>query len=387
MREPSVRRFSLFYILYEMKMVKTERNSNLELYRIIVMLLIVAHHYVVHGGLLSIAANDPLSVRSVFFHIIGAWGKTGINCFVLITGYFMCTKSITLRKFAKLILTVVFYNVVIYFALVLAGVTQFDIRGCYDSIMPILWIGGGFVECYLVFYLFIPFLNILVRNATRRQLAMLIVLCLCIYSFYRFVPRSRVIYNEVMWYSVLYFISSFLRLYPPKLKKPFTVYATGGGICLLLALLVMLYSLKSGVGIENMSAWRGVQGSSTPLALLLALSLFLIFKDLRVPQSRVINRIAATTFGVLLIHDNNWDMRRFLWHDIFANAAHYGDTLFFLRPLVVILLVFAACSAIDAMRLRFVEPLFFSILSRVESRVRPIYRRFLRSKTTGFDMK
>lgn len=209
-------------------MVKTERNSNLELYRIIVMLLIVMHHYVLHGGLLAVAASDPLSVRSVFFHFIGAWGKTGINCFVLITGYFMCTKSITLRKFAKLMLTVLFYNVVIYFAFVLAGVTRFDVRGCYDSIMPILWIGGDFVECFLVFYLFIPFLNILVRNATRRQLLLLIVLCLFVYSFFRFVPRSRVISNEVMWYSILYFISSFLRLYPLKLKKPFKTYAVGG---------------------------------------------------------------------------------------------------------------------------------------------------------------
>ena len=38
------------------------RNSNLELYRIIVMLLIVAHHYVVNSGLTSIGgsiSSDP----------------------------------------------------------------------------------------------------------------------------------------------------------------------------------------------------------------------------------------------------------------------------------------------------------------------------------------
>ncbi len=36
------------------------RNSNLELYRVIVMLLIVAHHYVVNSGLLQVLIQNPL---------------------------------------------------------------------------------------------------------------------------------------------------------------------------------------------------------------------------------------------------------------------------------------------------------------------------------------
>ena len=40
-------------------MVK-ERSSNLELYRIIVMLSIVAHHYVVNSGLMEVLKQDPM---------------------------------------------------------------------------------------------------------------------------------------------------------------------------------------------------------------------------------------------------------------------------------------------------------------------------------------
>ena len=76
------------------------RNSNLELYCIIVMLAIVAHHYVVNSGLMegAVSGND-FTLIQVFFLLFGMWGKTGINCFVLITGYFMCQQQITLRKF------------------------------------------------------------------------------------------------------------------------------------------------------------------------------------------------------------------------------------------------------------------------------------------------
>lgn len=55
-----------------------QRNSNLELYRIIVMLLIVAHHYVVNSGMMEEMAKDPLSSRSIFYYIFGMWGKIGI---------------------------------------------------------------------------------------------------------------------------------------------------------------------------------------------------------------------------------------------------------------------------------------------------------------------
>ena len=51
-------------------MVK-QRNSNLELYRIIVMLLIVAHHYVVNSGLMDIMWEDPFSGKSLFLYWFG----------------------------------------------------------------------------------------------------------------------------------------------------------------------------------------------------------------------------------------------------------------------------------------------------------------------------
>lgn len=84
-----------------------QRSSNLELYRIIVMMLIVAHHYVVLSGLAGtegVLNHDPLSVNSIYLYLFGMWGKTGINCFMLITGYFMCTSNISWRKFIKLYL-------------------------------------------------------------------------------------------------------------------------------------------------------------------------------------------------------------------------------------------------------------------------------------------
>lgn len=102
--------------------VSKHRESNLELFRILTMLLIVTHHYVVLSGLPDEIMADPLSLKSIYLYIFGAWGKIGINCFVLITGYFMCTSRITLRKFVKLVGEVEFYSVTIYLMFYTGGV-------------------------------------------------------------------------------------------------------------------------------------------------------------------------------------------------------------------------------------------------------------------------
>ena len=46
--------------------IKQERSSNLELYRIIVMLLIVAHHSIVNSGVMELMAAEPLSAKATF---------------------------------------------------------------------------------------------------------------------------------------------------------------------------------------------------------------------------------------------------------------------------------------------------------------------------------
>lgn len=86
------------------------RNSNIELYRIIVMILIVAHHYMGHSELISLMSENPTSSQTVMLALIGMWGKTGINAFVLITGYFPCKKDASLKIWGICSLVCVFLS-------------------------------------------------------------------------------------------------------------------------------------------------------------------------------------------------------------------------------------------------------------------------------------
>ena len=85
-------------------------NSILEVKK---MILIIAHHYVVNSDLINIILSNISNCKSIFLLIFGAWGKIGINCFILISGYFMCKSNIKIKKFIKLFLEVIFYNTII----------------------------------------------------------------------------------------------------------------------------------------------------------------------------------------------------------------------------------------------------------------------------------
>lgn len=190
-----------------------QRNSNLELYRIIVMLLIVAHHYVVNSGMMEEMAKEPLSSRSLFFYIFGMWGKTGINCFVMITGYFMCKSQITIHKFLKLLFQVEFYNILIFVIFAWSGYQSFNLKESLMVLLPVKSVADGFTSCFLVFYLFIPFLNILIRNLSKQQHLLLVFLCLFTYTLIGTFDSFHVTMNYVSWFCVLYFIASYIRIY------------------------------------------------------------------------------------------------------------------------------------------------------------------------------
>jgi len=80
------------------------------------------------------------------------------------------------------------------------------------SLLPITSISKDFVSCFLVFFLFIPFLNILIKGLTRRLHVLLIVLCLMIFSILPIIFIS-ISYSYVSWFMVIYLIGSYLRLY------------------------------------------------------------------------------------------------------------------------------------------------------------------------------
>lgn len=344
-------------------LINKERSSNIELYRIIVMFMIVAHHYLVNSGLIQVIENEPLTAKSAFFYVFGMWGKTGINCFVLITGYFMCRSKITLRKFLKLFLQIEFYNIVINLIFVFTGYKELNMKSLYGMIWPIKSVSDDFSSCFLLFYLCIPFLNILVHNMNKRQHQLLLALCLFIYTILGTTTRIYVAMNYVTWFCVLYIISSYIRIYGIHYKNVKIKWGWLSFISIIIsATSVLVFST-----IVN-TPWREfilVSDSNHIMAVITSICLFMYFKDLPIKNSAFINKVASCMFGVLLIHANSNTMRQWLWHDTLDNVRWFATDYAVLHALISVILVFIICIVVDSFRIKYVEKPMFVWIDRI----------------------
>ena len=340
--------------------VVKQRESGIELFRIIAMLLIVAHHYVVNSDVAQLFGGDYM--KDLFYYFFGMWGKTGINCFVLITGYFMCKSNITLRKFLKLFLEIIFYKITIYLILAVTGYYTISLHSLID-IWPIGSVSTGFVSCFLLFYLCIPFLNILIKNLNLKQHALLILLTLSIYTFIGSIPLFHVRMNYVTWFSVLYIISSFMRFYADKVS---ILAKARWGILSILSIVMSMCSvaLLAWYKKDTQTIYYFISDSNKVLALITTLCTFMYFKNLGIHFSKMINTIAASTFGVLLIHAHSNEMRQWLWKDFIDVKSHYVIDNYALFSIIVVLAIFIVCTIIDFIRIHTIEKYTFKIIDK-----------------------
>lgn len=341
---------------------RKERNSNLELYRIIVMLLIVAHHYVVNSGLMSVMKEEPLHIHSIFLYLFGMWGKTGINCFVMITGYFMCKSHISLRKFMKLLLEVYFYNIVITGIFLLTGYAHPSFSTVFYALVPIQSFGVNFVACFMVFYLLIPFLNLLIQAMNSKLHLRLILLCLLVYSVIGTMPKIALGVNYVSWFVVLYFIASYIRLYgfPIKISNRNWAWLTLFSVLISMASVLFMVWLSTVFVDKNIPIFWFVADSNHIMAVVTALCSFMFFKDLKIGYSKLINMVGASTFGVLLIHANSDSMRQWLWQDLLDNVGQYGSYTLYIHSILSVIAIFVVCILVDMLRMRSVEKILFN---------------------------
>lgn len=369
---------------------RTARNSNLELARIVAMLSIVAHHYVVNSGAIEAISQAGEGPNALLLQLWGMWGKTAINVFVLITGYFMCEKDFRWRRVAKLVFQIEFWKVALLPLFLFAGLPlKAGIKGALSiAFLPLLSVNDGFTASFLVFYLAIPFLKLLIdsggRNLHAAAVALLLVVDTVSFTFF----RNSAAFTEVSWYCALFLMAAWLRRYPPAFIDDNRVCRDlfAGSVALAVATVLAIDALCAALGVPAFE--KGlyfVDQSGKAMALAVGLACFLFFRTAPIPQSRPINAVASTTFGVLLVHANSDAMRKVLWQDLLDVPAACALPL----PLLVLhavgsmVSVFAACSLLDWLRLRFVEPRYmawydaneekiaraFSLVARIPGRI------------------
>lgn len=327
------------------------RNSNLEILRILSMILIIIHHYVVHGNF----NWECISANKMVLEFLSLGGKLGVNCFVLITGYFMINSQISIKKIVKLVLEVVFYSISIFAILYFGKIIKFDFKVLKYSLFPITQNAYWFATTYTLLYILIPFINKLIESLNKREHLVLSLILILTLSVIPNVMRTTIAFSEIAWFIMLYCIASYIRKYPNKFTKSLKLNL----ICICMIILFLIFWVVGfnflSLRIPKLSKYIGCFGdlNSFPI-LILSINIFLIFININVKNSKFINIIASSTFGVYLIHDNNL-VRSLLWTKLLKNNTYANSPYLIVHLIICTVAIFTICTIIDQIRMNIIE--------------------------------
>ena len=198
--------------------MKKNRDSNIEMLRIIAMLFILFHHYALYNSLYNL---DVSNMNKYIGIILFSLGKIGVNIFILITGYFSIKKIFSIKKLIKLWLEVVFYSVGVTFVFAISGKVQLNFKELIKFIFPISFNKYWFITIYIILYTLMPFINRYVKKVNKEQyqklLVILFFLCVGLYSIMysstTYSMNESLPLSNIIFYILVYLIGGYIRLY------------------------------------------------------------------------------------------------------------------------------------------------------------------------------
>ena len=325
-----------------------ERQANLELLRILCMLLIIGDHLTGQSGI----ADYTTLPSSFAFCLIGCGSRIACSVFVLIGGWFLCEQPYKTRRPLSLWLSLWLYTVPVTLLCKLAGldVSWGALRwAAFPASTRQLW----FISDYLLLLLCVPLLNRLLRGLSRpAHRGLLAVLAVPLIVYPTLFGENGAVSDTAWMFLYEYLLIAYLRRWPDNrlahlLQHRAAALGLGLGLPLLNTILRAVLEtrgLTDGKAFQYMAYYRTALGALPNL--LAALALFYLFKGLDLGCVRWVNALAGTTLGVYILHQVP-AFRGFLWNGLLQAEAHHGSAGY---TLLAILAVFLGCAAVDALR-------------------------------------
>ena len=332
------------------------RDSGFELLRIVSIFMVIFSHFFVHSGF---PYTETVSLKNI---LIGSFaiGEIGVTCFILISGYFLSSMNFSLNKLLRFSFQLWFYGVsILVFAWIFNTSDMID-KYFLGSIIPFYSL-NWFAKAYLLLYLLFPLINYILKSISKRKFECYLIIFGFIWTVIPVIDlyehgnvRITVIYIYTIGaYIRMYGISIFKSIYSKIMIGIFSYIAVIASVAIMIALNKQ-YTFISGH--EN-----GFLALNSFFVIIIGLSIFLVFEELRFQYNTKINLLAKTVFGVYLIHDNPL-IKYWLWRDLLNTKQFYASEYLFIYAVICTVLIFIVCGSIDYCRIKFIEEPIFKIV-------------------------
>lgn len=293
---------------------RTERNSGIELLKIIAIFLIVISHVVQTLG----SEHDIVSTEGTFLNLSVAtsnikylvlmlcryFGPIGNDVFIICSAWFLCdSKKAELSKVFRLIFDVWVVNVGIMAVFLLSGIgiSKTDIL---HSFFPTTFENNWYITCYLLLFMIHPLLNIVIDKLSQKQMFAFVFVTFLLYSVICTIKSEFFYFSGLIFFIVVYFMIAYIKKYMynfTESKKQNLLCMVIGALGLIVFFIVTnSIVLKTGILDGKILYWKKNQN---PFCILLCIALFNLFKNINF-KNKFINSVSSITLLIYIIHEN-----------------------------------------------------------------------------------
>lgn len=327
-----------------------QRESNIELLRIICIILIIVHHTIVHGVKPQLESatlfapgqmfnNFVFYKRLIFLDFGAAFGKIANNIFILISGYFLCEKiDFDLGKQLKKILSqVLFASIILIIVSMIVGACSEKPFTNYMSLSVFNneWVFIGYYISIIVIGRL--FLNKWLQKLDQKEYLGLVIALFAIVSM----TFSRSILYSISANLVVVVTGLFMYCLGGYIKKYDcfkNIKASTIILIMLITAVLMVASYRSNTlndintnlinGVPEYHQTIRLYEEYSLVSIVLAICSFELFRKMKINSSPMINKLASATFMIFLMHDN--ELARSVYRNIkWIEPYHDNIALFF----------------------------------------------------------
>ncbi len=333
------------------------KDSNLQLLKIIAMFLIVLSHVADFGGFNSVIGYNFYFLKGINL------GNLGIDILILITGYYACKSTFSVKKLVLFISQVWFYSVIIFLISAIFKLEVFSISNLLKYIFPLISKRYWLFTCCAVICIFSPYINSFLSGLKINQYNHFIITMLVIFGALKTLVASDMYCNELVSVFVIYCIGFYFAKYPKNIltfnkTTPYIVMAVSA--VLMIASIPLFDALTENVSALDFSDFSFHSMTAIPV-ICFASSLFAVMLTRKPKNNEMINSIAETVAGVYLIHCHPC-IREKIWQGIFkVNKLSMSPALIIVSILGTVA-VFVICFFIEYARKKYIESSWEKIL-------------------------
>lgn len=325
------------------KSLTSQRNSNVEMLRILIMYGILLWHVTMHGfGFSEIKGNETIEYEFANSLCVAMFAPC-VNLFVLISGYYgMKFRARTLARFEA---QAIFYSISLAAAAWLFFGNQ-SIKSL-NVIFPIVGFRWWFLTIYITLLIIAPIVNEGISKLTKRQHLVIIILLFFLNGICSFLKQTRA-GGDLSSFIHLYLIGQYLYRYKSGYrlfsKQGWTVM--GSLICFVVNFLFIFLTLKYGnnapLGDAKPTPTMLYLNYSNPIIILQSIFILCTVLSFKPTYIKNINMVSKHVFSVYLITEVVGLRLYIALKNIFVNNLFLG--------LLASALVFAICILIEIPR-------------------------------------